>query len=54
MAAYIIPLLLGVAVLFGGVVAFIFSKALRSAPGPQAKLPVAESSDTRTDRPSQP
>ena len=54
MAVYIIPILLGVAVLFGGVVAFLFSKALRSAPGLQAKLPAAESSAARTDRPSHP
>jgi len=37
-AAYIVPILLGVAVLFGGVVAFAFSKAIHSAPG----APVAE------------
>jgi len=33
-AAYIVPLLLCVAVLLGGVVAFIFFQALRSTPRP--------------------
>lgn len=45
MAAYIVPLLLGVAVLLGGAVAFIFSKALRFAPRPPAakEFPADES-----------
>lgn len=56
MAADIIPLLLGVAVLLGGVVAFMFSKLLRSTPGPHAaeELPADESGAALKDRASQP
>jgi hypothetical protein len=41
MAAYMIPILLCVVLLFGGVVAFMFYKLLRSAPLPHTS---AESS----------
>jgi len=55
-AAYIVPMLLCVAILFGGVVACVFYQAIRSAPGSHAaeKLPADESEAALKDRTSQP
>jgi hypothetical protein len=53
-AAYIVPILLCVAVLLGGVAAFIFSQALRSTPRPLAaeEFPADESGATLKDKSS--